>query len=198
MLFEPVVNQVATQVDFLGLVVEGNRRHTQYVGPAKIEQGAILLEVSKQFFAAMANGKRLLTAITSVFIWCYEFDGMATPSLLNVVESVTEVCTEVCSTLLQVLHASPIEYFQRSAVGGHAQNRGVAELPSCGPMHGFEARLHFKTRRFIMSPPAGKTGKIGVLRMSLVHKQSARAARSTVEVFVGAPNGKVGAPFVQF
>jgi hypothetical protein len=82
-----MVNQIATKVDFFGLVVEGHGRHPQDVGSPKIEKCTILMEILEQVFSPLAHRKRLLATKTARFAGGDEFNGMRSPPILNVLES---------------------------------------------------------------------------------------------------------------
>ena len=60
-----------------------------------------------------------------------------------------------------------------------------------------EIRPHLESCLLIMSPPASETRQAPCARVSLVHETPSHTSRTPIQIFVAAPNCKIGAPIVQ-
>ena len=78
-----------------------------------------------------------------------------------------------------------------------AKNWRIAELPALRPLHRMEVRPHLEASFFIVSPPSRKARQLPGACVALVNKTSSNASRTAVQIFIAAPDRKIGPPIVK-
>ena len=97
----------------------------------------------------------------------------------------------------QRLHTGLREQRQRGAQRRGRKDRRIADGPAGSAGRGGELGSHLEACGRFVAPPAGQPRQIATPVMPLVHEGSADRAGAAVEIFVAAPDRKIGVMVVQ-
>mmetsp|Transcript_5456 Transcript_5456/g.11107 ORF Transcript_5456/g.11107 Transcript_5456/m.11107 type:complete len:264 (+) Transcript_5456:261-1052(+) len=100
----------------------------------------------------------------------------------------------------QAVHTCSSKELRAGTESSDAEHWRVREHERLRAGRWHKVMLHLKAVRFPVAPPTSQTtGQVShpCIRMPLMHEATGNVARARIQVFVGAPAGKVATPIVQ-